>query len=525
MIGQGTASLSIFGKFKSYFQFGVLLAACLFCIQTFAASVSVNPSSGPGNSLLTAIAAGFQPDVSGTVYANSGFYVDDGFMTGCTNMDGASWANCTVLFRGPTTVGPHIIRASNSFGESATTTFTVNAPTLDIAPAFGPVGTHVSINGQTFVAAGNVGVFVDDGFTQNEVTDESGGFADAFTFPALADGAHEIKGQAGGASAAATFTVTNCIGSLVMSGPGGRLTPVGGSPQPLPPGMPVPVQMGDAINSGTGGNVPLNLIDGTSIKAAANSRLAVDAYTYDPNDNTDNSAHYNFLAGAFQYVSGLIGKKPDPQIDINTPIGELGIRGTQLIARRDACSTTQEVYLIEGRITVTPQATHSVTNTYDAPISLFITSNTITTNALTQAMYDSISNQVFQASATVTFGSWLEQYFGCTNNNTAAEPLADPDGDGQNNLTEFLTGTDPTSAASYFHLVSTKIEENDFRVWWLCGGGRTNVLQSTSNLGGSWANVSPHIVLSGYGGVMTNYLDLGSITNGSAHFYRVQLIQ
>ena len=501
------------------------LAAALFSRQTFAASVSVNPSSGPGNCLVSGIASGFQPDVSGTVYANTGFYVDDGFTTACTNMDGASWANCTVVFRAPTTVGPHTIRASNSFGESTTTTFTVNPPTLEIAPVFGPVGTHININGQTFVASGNVGVFVDDGFNKNEVTDDSGDFSDSLTFPDLAAGAHEIKGQAGGASAAATFTVTNCIGSLVVSGSGGSLTPPGGSAHPLPNGAPVPVQMGDTINSGASSKVPLNLIDGTSINVAPNSKLTVDTYSYDPNDNTDNHAHYNFFAGAFQYVSGLIGKRPDPQINIDTPTSYIGIRGTQLIARRDPCSPTQEVYLIEGRITVTPQAAPGVTNIYDAPVSLFITSNNVVTNALTQAMYAAISNQVFQVSDSVTLGAWLVQYFGCTNHNVAADPLADPDGDGQNNLTEFLAGTDPTSAASSFHLVSTKIISNNVRASWMCGGGRTNVLQFTTNLGGSWANISPNIILQGYGDVTTNYLDLSSITNSPARFYRVQLVQ
>ena len=34
----------------------------------------------------------------------------------------------------------------------------------------------------------------------------------------------------------------------------------------------------------------------------------------------------------------------------------------------------------------------------------------------------------------------------------SAAPTADPDGDGQNNLLEYLAGTDPTSAASAFTL-------------------------------------------------------------------------
>ena len=40
------------------------------------------------------------------------------------------------------------------------------------------------------------------------------------------------------------------------------------------------------------------------------------------------------------------------------------------------------------------------------------------------------------------------QYFGI--GNASAAPTADPDGDGQNNLFEYLAGTTPTSAASAF---------------------------------------------------------------------------
>jgi hypothetical protein len=46
--------------------------------------------------------------------------------------------------------------------------------------------------------------------------------------------------------------------------------------------------------------------------------------------------------------------------------------------------------------------------------------------------------------------AWQVQYFGLNNANALA--TADPDGDGQNNLFEYLAGTDPTSAASTFTL-------------------------------------------------------------------------
>jgi hypothetical protein len=46
--------------------------------------------------------------------------------------------------------------------------------------------------------------------------------------------------------------------------------------------------------------------------------------------------------------------------------------------------------------------------------------------------------------------AWLLQNFGTTNVNAAA----DPDGDGQSNLQEYLAGTDPNNAASVFKITS-----------------------------------------------------------------------
>lgn len=46
--------------------------------------------------------------------------------------------------------------------------------------------------------------------------------------------------------------------------------------------------------------------------------------------------------------------------------------------------------------------------------------------------------------------AWQVQYFGI--GSASAAPTADPDGDAQNNLFEYLAGTNPTSAASAFTL-------------------------------------------------------------------------
>ena len=74
-----------------------------------------------------------------------------------------------------------------------------------------------------------------------------------------------------------------------------------------------------------------------------------------------------------------------------------------------------------------------------------------------------LKEQVNQTNS-VTFASWQVQYFGCTNNNPSALTTADPDGDGQNNYSEFLSRTDPTTNASVFRLVSGAAGPSPF-VW------------------------------------------------------------
>jgi len=128
------------------------------------------------------------------------------------------------------------------------------------------------------------------------------------------------------------------------------------------------------------------------------------------------------------------------------------------------------------------------------------------------------------------FQAWQIQYFGSTTN-PAAAATADPDGDGCNNLCEFLSGTDPTNSASFFHITSvTTTPSNDVVVSWATSGGRTNVVQANAgDVDGSYTtnfiDVSPLIIITGTGDTTTNYLDQGAGTNIPSRYYRIRLQQ
>ncbi len=515
-------------KFKTVFLNVVMFAGILSQHrgQAMAQSLSLSPSSGPGNCLVTATSSGFQPDVTGTNYGNTGFYGPNyQFLAACPRpTDGANWsiyANCSVNIRIPADHGNVVITAGY-YGQSATATFTVDPPSLSITPTWGPPGTTVTVHGKTFTAVGYTSVFLDDAFQTQQLTDEAGDFTASFTVQTGDIGPHLVTAGYYQKASATFYLITNGIGSVTNLQGTATITHPGGEPMQLQTGM--PISMGDQIHTGPNSTLNLTLADNTQFNVSENSKLTIDNYVYDPNNNANNKASYNVLEGAFDYLSGLVGKTPNPDVKIETDFSYIGIRGTHFIARQDPCSVTQEIYLIEGQLAITPKTTAGVTNVLDAPVSIFITSNNVVTNVLTQAMYDSLSNAIVHVTGPVTLGSWLTYYFGCTNT-AAAAPNADPDGDGQSNLNEFLAGTDPTSNASSFRILSAAAAGNDMRVTWICGGGRTNVLQSATKLGGNWSNVSANIFLAGSGDMPTNYLDIGATTNAAAKFYRVQLIQ
>jgi hypothetical protein len=124
--------------------------------------------------------------------------------------------------------------------------------------------------------------------------------------------------------------------------------------------------------------------------------------------------------------------------------------------------------------------------------------------------------------------SWRQQYFGSgttTNGNSCA--FCDPDGDGLSNLQEFLAGTDPTNNASAFRITGIVRTNNDLRVTWETGPGKTNALERTAGgAGGSYATngFAAIFTVTNTVGTVTNYLDLNAATNSPSRFYRVRLV-
>jgi hypothetical protein len=148
-----------------------------------------------------------------------------------------------------------------------------------------------------------------------------------------------------------------------------------------------------------------------------------------------------------------------------------------------------------------------------------------TTTGCTSTMAGSVT-----VSLTPAFECWQLQYFGCTNCPEAATN-ADPDGDGQNNLAEFLSGTVPTNSASALRITSVVHTGTDINIKWSTAGGHTNVLQvTTGDVGGNFNTnnfvdiAASQTIVGGSGDVSTNYVDVSAATNTPSLFYRVRLV-
>lgn len=486
-------------------------------VADFAAAQSISFTPANGNALtpMTVTVTGFigSNGPVGVDVAGDGFFGSCNTARPCTfaaNMGyftGKYWAVASAMVDGVNVV------VSNSW--------TVRDAAAYLNRACGTNGTQVLVTGYDF--ARNSTVYADSSQT---VADVDGRFAMFVPIPESQTGSYPIVIHDG------TRFVTNFFqispNAPVCDEEIGHVRELTGRPtvqRPNSPPVPLrpgdPIHAGDVIRTGAGGRAEVYFADHTTLTLSGNSRVQMDNYVFNPTATDNNRAGYSGLEGAFKYTSGVIAKKQNPDVSVDTTYGHIGVRGTEFVSRRDPCSTTQEVYLIHGQLAIRPTFA-STTNIVDAPATIFYDATNVWTSGLTPEAYEAMAALVNQTNP-VTFASWQEQYFGCTNNNLAALASADPDGDGQNNYAEFLARTDPTTNASVFKLLNATREGDAVRVHWQTHGGVTNIVQATANAAGTYTNLSTALPIPGDTDLVTNYLDAGALTNHATRFYRIKL--
>lgn len=87
-----------------------------------------------------------------------------------------------------------------------------------------------------------------------------------------------------------------------------------------------PVFNNDLIVTGEHARSQFRLQDGTLFTLGENSEMVINHYAF--GDKTEPSASFELVKGVFRAVTGEITKVKDPEFRVKTPLGVIGIRGT-----------------------------------------------------------------------------------------------------------------------------------------------------------------------------------------------------
>jgi len=113
----------------------------------------------------------------------------------------------------------------------------------------------------------------------------------------------------------------------------GRVTAVVGVSEVLRADTRRILQRGDAIfpndefETRDAARLVLRMNDGSLITLGGATRMSLQDWRYRP-EESDNAGRFRFLEGAFRFITGLITEQDQPQLQVETPAGTIGIRGT-----------------------------------------------------------------------------------------------------------------------------------------------------------------------------------------------------
>ncbi len=102
------------------------------------------------------------------------------------------------------------------------------------------------------------------------------------------------------------------------------------------------IHAGDTIQTGAGGRVRLVFSDGSARTLRPGTILVIEAYRHEGNAETDSSVS-RLIRGGMRAVTGAIGAANHESERTETPVGTIGIRGTEYLARfcRGDCADGQ----------------------------------------------------------------------------------------------------------------------------------------------------------------------------------------
>jgi hypothetical protein len=98
------------------------------------------------------------------------------------------------------------------------------------------------------------------------------------------------------------------------------------------------------------------LLDETVFAMGPKTEMLLDEFVYDP-DTSASKVTARIIKGVFRFVTGKIARKKPSKAKVMLPVGTLGGRGTDFIAKHDPTTNRSTLYLREGKFEFTPTAT------------------------------------------------------------------------------------------------------------------------------------------------------------------------
>lgn len=95
-----------------------------------------------------------------------------------------------------------------------------------------------------------------------------------------------------------------------------------------------PVRVGTRIKTEPDGALGLALKDNTLLSFGPDTEFDLSEFAYSP--TTDKLAlHMRLLRGTLHYISGIIAKLKPAAVNVTTPTGIIGVRGTRFVLKVD----------------------------------------------------------------------------------------------------------------------------------------------------------------------------------------------
>lgn len=97
------------------------------------------------------------------------------------------------------------------------------------------------------------------------------------------------------------------------------------------------IYQGDKIITEDETALTMTFMDETHFELGANAQIVIDEFIYSPK-STEGSMALNVLKGGFRFVSGKVAKLGNDKMKVGLPVGFIGIRGTDVVAKASASS-------------------------------------------------------------------------------------------------------------------------------------------------------------------------------------------